>query len=136
VIRTGVTFVLWLAIAVLVVANDAIGDTWIAASLPARAVEWYKVLVPLPYVALMSLIHARRTRGPKWLQAAAVAAINWPPSIMLVDYLYGRLTFGEDLLAYLQRFQVQYGQPYVLLIATLFAAPLIAGGLLARRTPA
>jgi hypothetical protein len=126
-IRPGVTFVLWLAIAVMVVANDAIGDTWIAAALPARAVEWYKVLVPLPYVALISLIHARRTRGPQWLQAAAVAAINWPPSVMLVDYLYGHFTFGEDVVAFFQRFQLQYGQPYPLLLVALFAAPLLAG---------
>jgi hypothetical protein len=133
-IRPGVTFLLWLAITVLVLANDAIGDTWIAAALPARAVEWYKVLVPLPYVALISLIHARRTQGPQWLQAAAVAAINWPPSIMIVDYLYGRFTFGEDVAVFLQRFQVQYGQPYPLLIAALFAAPLIAGQALARRS--
>jgi hypothetical protein len=134
-IRPGVTFVLWLAIAVLVVANDAIGDTWIAAALPVRAVEWYKVLVPLPYVALISLIHARRTQGPQWLQAAAVAAINWPPSIMLVDYLYGYVTFGEDAVAfYFQRFQLQYGQPYPLLLVALFAAPLIAARALARRS--
>ena len=96
-IRPGVTLALWLAIATLVVANDAIGDTWIAAMLPARTVEWYKVLVPLPYVALISIIHARRTQGPQWLQAAVVASSNWPPSMMAADYFYGRFTFGEDL---------------------------------------
>src|SRR5947207_3044348 len=58
-IRPGVTLVLWLAIAVLVIVNDAIGDTWIASRLPAMAVQWYKVLVPLPYLALLALIHAR-----------------------------------------------------------------------------
>src|SRR6185295_10141347 len=48
-IRPGVTFVLWLAIAVLLLVNNLIGDTWIADRLPVLSVEWYKVLVPLPY---------------------------------------------------------------------------------------
>ena len=134
-IRPGLTFALWCAIAVLVIANDAIGDTWIAATLPARAVEWYKVLVPLPYVALMSIIHARRTQGPQWLQAAAVASINWPPSMMAADYFYGRFTFGEDLDAFFARFQVQWGQPYPLLLLALFAGPIVAGAAIRRRNP-
>ena len=76
-IRPGLTFALWLAIAVLVLVNDLIGDTFIADRLPAIAVEWYKVLVPLPYVVLMAIIHARRTAGPNWLEAAllGVAAV-------------------------------------------------------------
>ena len=69
-IRPGVTLVLWLAIAVLVLVNNVIGDTWIADRLPTLAVEWYKVLVALPYVFLMSVIHGRRTAGPRWLEGA------------------------------------------------------------------
>ena len=37
-IRPGVTLALWVAIALLVVLNDAVGDTWIATSLSVRAV--------------------------------------------------------------------------------------------------
>jgi len=33
-IRPGVTLGLWLAIALLVIVNDMIGDTWIASRLP------------------------------------------------------------------------------------------------------
>ena len=134
-IRPGVTLALWLAIATLVVANDAIGDTWIAAMLPARTVEWYKVLVPLPYVALISIIHARRTQGPQWLQAAVVASSNWPPSMMAADYFYGRFTFGEDLEAFFSRFLIQWGQPYPLLLLALFAGPIMAGAAIQRRDP-
>ena len=36
-IRPGLTFALWCAIAVLVIVNDVIGDTWIAGPLPVRA---------------------------------------------------------------------------------------------------
>ena len=70
-IRPGLTFLLWFAIAALVLVNDMIGDTVIADRLPAIAIEWYKVLVPLPYVVLIAIIHARRTAGPKWFEAAA-----------------------------------------------------------------
>ena len=126
-IRPGLTFGLWCAIAALVVANDTVGDTWIAASLSARAVEWYKVLVPLPYVIMMAVIHARRSAGPKWLEAALLASLLWPPTTVLVDFLYGRVTFGMESEEFLDRFAFWWGAPYPLLIVALFVAPLLAG---------
>jgi len=59
-IRPVVTFLLWLAIAALVLVNNMIGDTVMADRLTVLQVEWYKVLVPLPYVLMMAVIHARR----------------------------------------------------------------------------
>jgi len=132
-IRPGLTLVLWLALAVLIVVNDMVGDTWIAMALSVHAVEWYKVLVPLPYVILLSVIHARRTAGPRWLEAALMAALLWPPSTVFVDFLYGRFTFGTDAAAFLDRFAFWFGGPYVLLVLALAVAPLAAGALLARR---
>lgn len=132
-IRPGLTLLLWLAIAAMVVVNNVIGDTWIAMALSVRTVEWYKVLVPLPYVVLMAIIHARRTVGPRWLEAALLAAMLWPPSTVFVDYLYGLLTFGSGSAAFLDRFAVWWGAPYPLLIVVLFIAPLAAGRLLASR---
>lgn len=132
-IRPGVTLVLWAAIAVLVVLNDTVGDTWIAGTLSVRVVEWYKVLVPLPYVVLMAFIHARHTSGPRWFEAALLAALLWPTSTVLVDFLYVRLTYGQDPEAFLDRFGFWWGAPYPLLVLTLFAAPLVAGAVLARR---
>jgi hypothetical protein len=126
-IRPGLAFALWLAIAILVVVNDAVGDTWIAARLSVRAVEWYKALVPLPYVGLLAVIHARRTRGPRWREAAVLAALLWAPSTVLADFLYERLTFGQEVEAFLYRFAVQWGAPYPILVVALFAAPLLAG---------
>jgi hypothetical protein len=131
-IRPGLTLGLWCAIAALIVANDTIGDTWIAASLPVRSVEWYKVLVPIPYVVLMAAIHARRTAGRHWLEAALLAALLWPTSTALVDFLYERLTFGNGPEAFFTRFAVQWGAPYPLLLVVLCAAPLAAGRLVAR----
>ena len=133
-IRPGLTFGLWCAIAALLVANNTIGDTWIAMSLSATAVEWYKALVPLPYALLMAAIHARRTRGPGWRGAALLAALLWPTSTAIVDFLYERLTFGNDTEAFLARLDVQWGAPYPLLLVVLFAAPLAAGKIAARRS--
>ena len=36
------------------------------------------------------------TAGPKWLEAALLAALLWPPTTVLVDFLYGRFTFGME----------------------------------------
>lgn len=131
-IRPGLTFALWLAIALLVVLNDVVGDTWIAAALSVRAVEWYKTLVPLPYVVLMAIIHARHTRGPRWFEAAVLAAVLWPASTMLVDFLYLRLTFDSEPTSFVDRLGFWWGAPYPLLVLGLFAAPLLAGLALAR----
>jgi hypothetical protein len=127
-LKPSVTFVLWIAIALFIVVNDVVGDTWIAATLTVRTVEWYKVLVPLPYVAMLAIIHARRTAGPRWFEAALLAALLWPVSTMLADFLYGRLTYEAEPAAFLDRF----GGPYPLLIAGLFLLPLIAGAMAKR----
>lgn len=132
-IRPGLTLALWAAIALLVALNGIVGDTWIAATLSVRAVEWYKALVPLPYVVLMAVIHARRTAGPRWFEAALLAALLWPSSTVLVDFLYVRLTYDEDPASFLDRFAFWWGAPYPLLVLGLFAAPLLAGAALARR---
>ena len=108
-IRPGVTFALWLAIAALVLVNNMIGDTVIADRLTVLEVEWYKVLVPLPYVLMMAVIHARRCAGPKWLEAALLAALLWPPTTVLIDFLYGRLTFAMEAEEFLD--QLDPGQP-------------------------
>jgi len=133
VIRPGLTFLLWFAIAAFVVLNDLVGDTWIAATLSVRTVEWYKVLVPAPYVVMMAIIHARRTRGPNWFEAALLAALLWPTSTVLVDFLYSRVTYDEDPASFLDRFAFWWGAPYLLLVLLLFAAPLLAGKVFARR---
>lgn len=132
-IRPGLTLVLWLAIAAVVVLNDLVGDTWIAATLSVRAVEWYKVLIPAPYVVMMAIIHARRTAGPNWFDAALLAAMLWPTSTVLVDFLYARVTYDEEPAVFLDRFAFWWGAPYPLLVLTLFAAPLLAGAATARR---
>jgi hypothetical protein len=132
-IRPGLAFALWLAIAALVVVNDTLGDTIIAERLPVMAVEWYKVLVPLPYVLLMAVIYARRTRGLQWLEAALLAALLWPTTTVLADYLYERWTFGQEPAAFLDRFAFWWGAPYPLLVVALFVAPLVAGAIAARR---
>jgi hypothetical protein len=132
-IRPGLTFVLWLAIAVLVLVNDVIGDTFIADRLPAMAIEWYKVLVPLPYVVLMAVIHARRTAGPKWFEAALVASLLWPLTTVLGEYLYGRQTFEQEPAEFFDRFAFWWGAPYPLLVVVLFVAPLAAGWVVRRR---
>jgi hypothetical protein len=131
-IRPGVTLVLWLAIALFVVLNDIVADTWIGATLSVRAVEWYKALVPLPYVAMIAIIHARRTAGPRWFEAALLASLLWPVSTMLVDFFFARITYDADAAAFLERFAFWWGAPYPLLVIGLFATPLLTGALMRR----
>ena len=106
-----------------VVLNNFVGDVWIGSVLSVRALEWYRTLVPLPYVAMLAIIHARRTAGSRWLESALLAAVLWPFSTVLVDVLYLRLLYGTQPEVFLDRFDGPYG----LLVAGLFALPLVAG---------
>jgi hypothetical protein len=133
VIKLGITFILWLALALFVLLNNLVGDTWLGATLPVRAVDWYKALVPLPYAAMLALVHARHTKGPRWLEAAMVAAVLWPTSTVMVDFLYSRFAYSDASAAFLDRFAIWWGAPYPVLVAFLAVAPLGAGVLLARR---
>lgn len=132
-IRPGLTFALWLALALFVLLNDFVGDTWLAPTLPVRVVEWYKTLVPLPYVAMLALIHARRTGGARWFEAALLAALLWPTSTVLLGFVQTRLVYDEDPAVFLDRLGFWWGAPYPLFVVVVLVAPLLAGAALARR---
>jgi hypothetical protein len=132
-IRPGLTFVLWLALALFVLLNDFVGDTWLAPRLPVRVLEWYKTLVPLPYVAMLALIHARRTTGARWFEAALLAALLWPTSTVLLGFVQTRMVYGEDPAVFLDRLGFWWGAPYPLFVIVVLAAPMLAGAALARR---
>jgi hypothetical protein len=74
---------------------------------------------------MLAIIHARRTAGPRWFEAALLAALLWPVSTVLVDFAYVRLTYEAEPAAFLDRF----GGPYPLLIGSLFVLPLLAGAM-------
>jgi hypothetical protein len=83
----------------------------------------------------MAAIHARRTAGPKWLEAALLAALLWPPTTVLIDFLYSRYTFGTESDEFFGRFAFWWGAPYLLLVVALCVAPLAAGYLVRRPEP-
>ena len=72
-------------------------------------------------------------RAANWFEAGLLAALLWPVSTVLVDFLYARVTFDEEPAVFLDRFAFWWGAPYLLLVLLLFAAPLIAGKLFARQ---
>lgn len=134
-IRPGLILALFLAQAVALLANHALGDTIFAAALGPRMALLYKTLVPLPYVALLALIHARRTRGPQALTAGIVAGVLWASSTAVLDAAYGRLTFGEELPTLVDRYRLLQGVPWIILPLTQLLLPAALAALLARRPP-
>lgn len=132
-IRPGLIFTLWLAQAVALLANHALGDTVFAAALGPRSALLYKTLVPLPYIALLALIHARRTRGPQALMAGIVAGVLWALSTVVLDAAYGRLTFGESPPSLFDRYRLFGGSPWLILPLTQLLLPVALAALLARR---
>lgn len=135
-IRPGLAAALWIATAVLLFLNHTIGDTLIADRIGVRLALWYKTLLPIPYVALMAVIHARRTTGPAWRGAALLAGAMWSISTALFDALLGRLTYGESLEATLDRYGVVHGAPWPLLLVAQAVLPYAFGMLANRRKTA
>lgn len=132
-IRPGLILVLWLAQALALLANHAVGDTLIAAMLGPRLALTYKTLIPLPYIALLALIHARRTRGPQALLAGIAAGVLWATSTVLLDAAYGRLTFEETVPTLIDRYRLFEGPLWVILPLTQLLLPAMLAALLARR---
>lgn len=132
-IRPGLIFTLWLAQAVALLANHALGDTLIAALLGPRMALTYKTLIPLPYIALLALIHARRSRGPQALAAGIIAGSLWAGSTVLLDAAYGRLTFGETVDTLIDRYRLFEGPLWVILPLTQLLLPPALAALLARQ---
>ncbi|MCW5744995.1 MAG: hypothetical protein KIT36_02190 [Alphaproteobacteria bacterium] len=132
-IRPGLALALWLATAVLLIANHVIGDTVIGAAIGPRLAAWYKTLLPLPYVVLLALIHARRTTGPAWRGAALLAGALWAVSTAVLDAVYGRITYGESLAAVLDRYGLMDGAPWPLLILAQLFLPFLCAALVAKR---
>ena len=69
--------------------------------------------------------------GPHWLEAALLAALLWPTSTVLVDFLYGGFTFGTNPAEFLDRFAFWWGAPYPLLVAA--CSPRSSPAMLVRR---
>ncbi len=129
-IRPGLALVLWLATAVLVLANHVVGDTVVAGAIGPRDAAWYKALLPLPYVAMMALIHARRTVGPAWQGAALLAGVLWAGSTAALDAAYGRFTYDENPAAIADRYALFEGAPWPLLLLAQLVLPWLCGALL------
>ncbi len=132
-IRPGLILMLWLAQAVALLANHALGDTLIAALVGPRMALTYKTLIPLPYIALLTLIHARRARGPRALAAGVVAGALWASSTVLLDAAYGRLTFEETVDSLIDRYRLFEGPLWLILPLTQLLLPPALAALLARR---
>jgi hypothetical protein len=132
-IRPGLIFVLWLAQAVALLTNHMLGDTLIADMLGPRLALTYKTLIPLPYIALLALIHARRTRGSQALIAGIVAGVLWASSTVLLDVAYGRLTFDESVPTLVDRYRLFEGPIWVILPLAQLLLPAALAALLARR---
>lgn len=126
-IRPGLILALFVAQAMALLANHALGDTLIASLLGPRLALTYKTLVPLPYIALLTLIHVRRTRGPQAVIAGIVAGVLWSTSTVLLDAGYGRLTFDESAATLIDRYRLFEGPIWVILPLTqLLLPPLLA----------
>lgn len=130
--RFGLALLLWLSTMVLILANNAIGDTVIATA-SARAADVYKAVVPLPYIALCAWILARRSRQAS-LADAAVVGLLWASSTIVVDILAARLLQGQSWRLAVLHLRFWEGYAFALVPLAQLIAPAAAAFLLARKS--
>lgn len=130
--RFGLALLLWLSTMVLILANNAIGDTVIATA-SARAADVYKAVVPLPYIALCAWILARRSRQAS-LADAAVVGLLWASSTIVVDILAARLLQGQSWRLAVLHLRFWEGYAFGLVPLAQLIAPAAASFLLARKS--
>jgi hypothetical protein len=125
---------LWLSMMVLILANNAIGDTAIAeAGGPAMA-ELYEALVPLPYIALCAWTYCRRTRERSAGALLSVGAL-WAVSTVLVDVLLTRLMLGQSWRLAVVHYRLWDGYWFALVPLAQLVAPVVASRLIKRPAP-
>lgn len=126
---------LWLSMMVLILANNAIGDTMIAnAGGPAMA-ELYESLVPLPYIALCAWTYCRRTRQSS-AGALLGVGILWAMSTVMADVLLTRLLLGQSWRLAAVHYHFWDGYWFALVPSMQLIAPLVAARLVKPIAPA
>jgi hypothetical protein len=130
-VKFGLALLLWLSTMVLILANNAIGDTVIAGA-SARAADIYKAVVPLPYIALCAALLARRSRDGSFGDAAVVGLL-WASSTVMADILATRLLQGQSWRLAVLHLRFWDGYAFALVPLTQLLAPALAAFLLARK---
>lgn len=131
--KFGIALLLWLSMMTLIVANNAIGTTFIA-GISAQAADLYIAIVPLPYVALCAWILARRSPSAVGADALVVGLL-WAVSTVVVDVLAARLLQGLSWRLAAVHLRFWDGYLFALVPLTQLVAPMIALRLLKRSAP-
>jgi hypothetical protein len=119
---------LWLSMTVLIVANNAIGDTVIAGAGGPLMAELYEALVPLPYIALCAWTCCRRTQQH---DAGGLLGIGllWAVSTVMADVLLAHLLLGHSWRLALVHYTFWNGYWFAVVPLAQLLAPLLAGKL-------
>ena len=114
---------LWLSMMVLIVANNAIGDTMIAGAGSALMAELYETLVPLPYIALCAWTYGRRSPQRDTLSLLGVGLL-WAVSTVVADVLLGRLALAHSWRLATVHYALWEGYWFALVPLAQLVAPL------------
>ncbi len=116
---------LWLSMMMLIVANNAIGDTMIANAGGVEMAELYEALVPLPYIALCAWIYCRRTRERSAVTLLAVGLL-WATSTALADVALAHFMLNHSWRLAVVHYRFWDGYWFALVPLTQLLAPFLA----------
>lgn len=124
---------LWLSMATMIVANNALGDTLIALESGPLVAEIYKAVVPLPYILLCAWVYARRQARAGWFADSLAVGLLWAVTTVVADVLLARFAIDQSWRGALLHYRFWDGYWFALVPLAQLVAPALLAGWMARR---
>ena len=123
---------MWLAMAILAIANGYIGETYIAPQLGNYGNHLYKTLSIIPVIFLFSWFYALQTRGELWLTSALFVSCFWIGLTILFEFVFGHYVLGNSWEILIADYRIWQGRLWLLILLSDAIAPLSMAWLINR----
>jgi hypothetical protein len=131
-VKLGLAFGLWLAAAVIAVANGFFSKAYVTPRLGEYGAHVYKSLLMVAVIFMLGWVYARQTEGTGWLVAALGAGLLWLGVTVIFEFVFGHYVFGNPWDKPLADYQIWRGRLWCLVLLADLIAPLTMGWMLNR----
>jgi len=127
---------IWFGLLVAAVANGTVRELWLTPTFGGAVAHLISALVLAAIVAVVAWLTIAWVQ-PHSANEALLIGDEWVLLTIAFEFLAGYYLFGTSWKALLAQYDVARGQPWMLVLITMFLAPLVAafGHHLLRRRP-
>ena len=119
-----ISLVILLGMAVIVIANGYICQTYVASRLGNYGNHVYKTLFFVPVIFLFSWLYANATRGDTWLASALFVSCFWIGLTLLFEFVFGHYVLGNSWEVLIADYRIWQGRLWLLILISEAIAPV------------